>query len=392
MIKAITVHTAEIDDPEAAVAELLGLLEQRGPFLAHSVGLVTCFADFISAGIVADLAKKLPFEIAGITSLAGASESAAGQVLLFLTVLTSDSVEFVTGLTERIGSEDMAPIRSAWEKAVAGRAGKPALMLSFAPLLTNASGDFFAEAFSAVSGNVPNFGTLAVDHNTDYHESQVIFNGEAYPDRYGFILCYGGIKPLFIVGGLSEKRAFRGKGVVTASAANQLEGVNGISVADYLVNLGLKKEPDGAIKGINAHPFILDYNDGTQPVIRVMFGITPEGHAVCGGNMPVGATLQVGVIDAGEVLSVTEETLKSALAIGQNNGMEGGVMLIFSCVGRYFAQGFHPEAEMQKVQETLKGRAPFHLSYSGTELCPVYGQNGSTRNRSHNDSIVICMF
>jgi hypothetical protein len=392
MIKAITIHTAEIDDPEAALAELLGLLDKEGPLLAHSVGLVTCFADFISAGIVADLAKKLPFDIAGTTSLAGASENAAGEVLLFLTVLTSNDVEFVSGLTDPISSEDTAPIRAAWERAAAGRAEKPALMLSFAPLLTNASGDFFVDAFSAVSGNVPNFGTLAVDHNADYHESQVILKGEAYPDRYSFILCYGKIKPLFIVGGLSEKRAFRGKGVVTASTGNQLEGVNGISVAEYLSNLGLKKGPDGAILGINAHPFILDYNDGAQPIIRVMFAITPEGHAVCGGNMPVGASLQVGVIDAAEVLSVTEETIKNALAIGRNNGMEGGAMLIFSCVGRYFAQGFHPEAEMQKVQETLKGSRPFHLSYSGTELCPVYGQNGSIKNRSHNDSIVICMF
>jgi hypothetical protein len=391
MIKTITIHTSEIDDPEAAVAELCGLLENEGPLLAHSVGLVSCFADFISAGIVEDLAKKLPFEIVGTTSIAGASKAAAGEVFLFLTVLTSGDVEFAAGLTDPIGEEDISPIRAAWESVSAGRAGKPVLMLSFAPLLTNVSGDFFAGAFSSVSGNVPNFGTLAVDHNADYHESMVIFHGDAYRDRYAFILLYGNVKPIFIVGGLSEKRAFRDKGVVTASAGNQLEGVNGISVADYLLGLGLQEGPDGAIMGINAHPFILDYNDGTQPVIRVMFAITPEGYAVCGGNMPEGASLQVGVIDATEVLSVTEETIKIALAIGRSNGV-GSFMLIFSCIGRYFAQNFHPEAEMQKVQEVLKDSLPFHLCYSGTELCPVYERNGNTRNRSHNDSIVICMF
>ncbi|MDR1507452.1 MAG: FIST C-terminal domain-containing protein [Treponema sp.] len=390
MIKTITIHTSEIDDPESAIAELCGRLEKEGPLLAHSIGLVSCFADFISAGAVEDLAKKLPFEIVGTTSIAGASEDAAGETLLFLTVLTSDDVEFVTGLTDPIGKEDMSPIRAAWESVSAGRAEKPGLMLSFAPLLTNVSGDFFAGAFSSVSGNVPNFGTIAVDHNADYHESMVIFHEKAYRDRYAFILFYGNIKPMFIIGGLSEKRAFRDKGVVTASTGNQLEQVNGISVADYLLGLGLQKEPDGAIMGINAHPFILDYNDGTQPVIRVMFAITPEGYAVCGGAMPVGASLQVGVIDAREVLSVTEETIKIALALGRSNGV-GSFMLIFSCIGRYFAQNFHPEAEMQKVQEALKGSLPFHLCYSGTELCPVYERNGNTRNRSHNDSIVICM-
>ncbi|MDR1505694.1 MAG: FIST C-terminal domain-containing protein [Treponema sp.] len=391
MIKAITIHTSEIDDPEAAVAGLCALLEKEGPLLAHSIGLVSCFADFISSGIVADLAKKLPFEIAGTTSLAGASKDAAGDVLLFLTVLTSDDVEFVAGLTDPMSAEDVLPIRAAWEKATMGRTEKPALMLSFASLLTNASGDFLVDAFSAVSGNVPNFGTLAVDHNADYHEARVIFNGASYPDRHAFILCYGKIKPMFIVGSLSEKRAFRDKGVVTASAGNQLQGVNGISVADYLSGLGLKKGPDGAIMGINAYPFILDYNDGTPPVTRVMFAITPEGYAVCGGNMPVGASLQVGMIDAEEVLSITGEAIKSALVIGQNNGSNNG-MLIFSCVGRYFAQGFHPEAEMKEVQKAINGSLPFHLCYSGTELCPVYEKNGNTRNRSHNDSIVICMF
>jgi hypothetical protein len=391
MLKTITIHTSEIDDPEAAVSELCGLLEKEGPLFAHSVGIVSCFADFVSAGIVEDLSKKLSFEIVGTTSIAGASKGALGETLLFFTVFSSDDVEFVLGLTGPIGEEDIAPIRSAWESVTAGRVEKPVLMLSFAPLLTNVSGDFFADAFSSVSGNVPNFGTLSVDHNADYHESRVIFHGEAYPDRYAFVLFYGKIKPMFIVGGLSEKRAFRDKGVVTASAGNQLEGVNGLSVADYLSSLGLQKGSDGAIMGINAYPFILDYNDGTQPVIRVMFGITPEGHAICGGNMPVGASLQVGVIDAKEVLSVTEETIKSALAIGQSNGI-GSFMMIFSCVGRYFAQNFHPEAEMQKVQEALKGSLPFHLCYSGTELCPVYERNGNTRNRSHNDSIVICMF
>jgi hypothetical protein len=391
MIKTITIHTSEIDDSEAAVAALCGQLEKEGPLLAHSFGMVSCFADFISVGIVEELSKKLPFAIMGTTSIAGASGEASGEILLILTVFTSDDIKFVAGLTDPIGEEDISPIRAAWETVVAGRTEKPVLMLSFAPLLTNVSGDFFADAFSSVSGNVPNFGTIAVDHNADYHESMVVFNGAAYSDRYAFVLFYGKIKPLFIVGGLSEKRAFREKGVVTASTGNQLEGVNGISVADYLTSLGLQKGPDGAIMGINAHPFIVDYNDGTQPVIRVMFAITPEGHAVCGGAMPVGASIQVGVIDAGEVLSVTDETIKSALAIGRSNGI-ANFMLIFSCVGRYFAQGFHPEAEMQTVREALKDNLPFHLSYSGAELCPVYEQNGNTRNRSHNDSIVICMF
>jgi hypothetical protein len=390
MIKMITAHTGEIDDVEAAIAELTAQINAEKT-LRNSIGIVSCFADFISSGLIGELAEKLPFEIVGTTTLASADRETQGETLLVLTVLTSDEIEFVTGLTGAISGEDPEPLRAAYEKTVGNRQGKPALTLAFAPLLMNVSGDFFAEAWSDITGNVPIFGTLSVDHHPDYHESQTILNGQSFRDRFVFVLFYGDIKPSFIVGGISDNKVFREKGVVTASQGNQLQQVNGVSVADYLTGLGLSKNEDGAIVGINSFPFILDYNDGTQPVIRVMFAITPEGYAVCGGKMPVGASLTVGTINAEEVLATTEETLKIALAIGESNGNKNG-MLIFSCVGRFFAQGFDPAAEIKKVKETLDNKLPFHLAYSGTELCPVYGNNRAAFNRSHNDTIVICIF
>jgi hypothetical protein len=391
MIKTITVYTKEIDDIDAGIEELFANIDPARDLLKHSIGIVNCFADFIASGMIAALAEKLPFELAGTTTTAGAAGDAYGNTVLILTILTSDDVEFITGISDPIPEEDAAPLVRAYEKASAKKEGKPALMLSFAPLLMNVSGDFFVDTFSDITGNVPNFGTLAVDHNSDYHEAQTILNGEAFSNRYVFILCYGNIKPTFIIGGISDEKVFREKGVVTASKGNQLQGVNGVSVADYLLSLGLTKDADGAITGINAFPFILDYNDGTQPIIRVMFGISPEGYAVCGGNMPLGATLTVGTINAENVLSITEETLKNALVIGEQNNNKSG-MLIFSCVGRYFAQGFNSDAEMEKVREVLANKMPFHLAYSGAEICPVYGKNGILKNRSHNDTIVICVF
>jgi hypothetical protein len=225
----------------------------------------------------------------------------------------------------------------------------------------------------------------------DYHESQTILNGQAFRDRFVFVLVYGDSKPSFVVGGIPENKVFREKGVVTASQGNQLQEVNGVSVADYLTGLGLSKNEEGLIEGINSFPFILDYNDGSQPIIRVMFAITPEGYAVCGGKMPVGASLTVGSIKLEDVLKTTGKTLELALAIGESNGNKHG-MLIFSCVGRFFAQGFDTAAEMRKVGEVLGNQIPFHFAYSGTELCPVYGNGKAVYNRSHNDTIIICVF
>jgi hypothetical protein len=385
MIKIITAQTDEADDADFAISGILSQLEGK-EYKKNTVGILSCFADFVSSGVAAALAAKLPFPIAGCTTLAASTNGVQGNVILVLTVLTSDDVEFETGITGPISAEDDGPLKAAWDKVLAKRKEKPSLMISFAPLLNNVSADFFAESWSAITGNVPNFGTLAVDHNQDYHESQTILGAGAFRDRYVFVLCYGDLEPRFFVGGISEGKAFREKGVVTASQGNQLKGVNGVSVADYLVSLGLKRDENGVIQGINSFPFILDYNDGTQPVIRVMFAITPDGSAVCGGKIPVGATLTVGFISAEEVLLNTEKVLRKAL---ENIGDRS--LLIFSCVGRYFAQGFNSSAEMDRVQKIL-GDRPFHLAYSGTELCPVYGKDGSIANRGHNDTIIICVF
>ncbi|MDR0377227.1 MAG: FIST C-terminal domain-containing protein [Spirochaetaceae bacterium] len=386
MIKTLCLKTTEADDVDAAVAELTGQLAGE-TLLRHSVGIITCFADFVSSGVVAALAGKLPFPIAGTTTIAAAVNGFQGEIILILTVFTSDDVEFVVGATGAITAEDEAPLKAAWEAATAGKTGKPGLMLSFAPLLVNIAADFYADAWSRITGNVPNFGTLAVDHNQDYHESQTILGKEAFRDRYIFVLFYGNAAPEFFVGGLSEEKAFREKGVVTASHGNLLKEVNGVPVADYLASLGLEKDKNGDLKGINSFPFILNYNDGTPPVIRVMFAITPDGMAVCGGKIPTGATLMVGVINSEEVLTISSALLKKAK---ERARAEGTSLLIFSCVGRYFAQGLNTAAEMDKVQEIL-GDTPFHLSYSGTELCPVTGKDGKTANRSHNDTIIICV-
>ncbi|MDR2375947.1 MAG: FIST C-terminal domain-containing protein [Treponema sp.] len=384
-MKTIYAHTSEIDDPEAAVAGIIAQLDLEHQALKNSVGLVSCYAEFISSGVIAALSGALPFPIVGITTIAAASNAAEGELSLFLTVLTADDVEFVTGVTDPISGEDEAPFRTAWEQTGAKRPDRPALMLSFAPLLMNVAADFYVEIWNDITGGVPNFGTLAVDHNQDYHESQTILGGQTWPDRYVFVFCYGKLEPRFLIGGISEEKAFREKGVVTASQGNLLKEVNGGSVGDYLTGLGLGRDEQGNLVGINSYPFILDFNDGTQPIIRVMFAVTPDGSAVCGGKMPVGATLTVGTINGAEVLHASTEILMKAL-----KAAGGRAMLIFSCIGRYFAQGFDTTAEMDKAQEIL-GESPFSLVYSGGELCPVYGKDGSLTNRSHNDTMVICI-
>jgi hypothetical protein len=389
MLKALTAHTAEIDDVETAVSEILQQLRKED-LLANSVGLLTCYTDFLESGVVKALCNALPFEVVGSTTLGNSVPGSADEMSLTLMVLTSDDVSFAIGLTEPCSSGDEAPLRAEYQAALAKIGRRPSLMISFAPLLVNIGGDFFVDAFSAISDGVPNFGMLSVDHNIDYHDSQVICNGEAYRDRYAFVLLAGGVKPRFFIGSISPEKIFREKGVVTASNGNQLQTINGRPVVDYLKGIGLTSDEKGTIIGVNTFPFIVDYNDGTMPVVRAIFAQTPEGYAVCGGDIPVGATLGVGVMDAQEVIATTQKSLSSTLALQNIN-----CVLMFSCIGRYFALGYSPMREINEVRELMEEtRIPYQFTYSGAELCPVYEKERHEDliiNRNHNDTIVICV-
>ncbi|MDR2163872.1 MAG: FIST C-terminal domain-containing protein [Clostridiales Family XIII bacterium] len=392
MMRFFTLTTSEIDDTQAAIAEITEQLDAQSSLLAHSMGLLSCYSDFIEGEVISALRDALPFEFVGTTTLGTAAPNTDSLVGLTILVLTSDDISFVTGLSEPIVDEDVDVVARAYAEAIgkADAAARPTLMFSYAPLLMNVGGDYFVNTLTEISGNVPNFGTISMDDTIDYHNSHVIFNGELHKDRLAFVLVLGDIKPRFRFASISKEKIFRDKGVVTSSEGNQLHKINDMSVEDYLLSLGLAKGEDGAIMGINSFPFIVDYNDGTKPVVRIMFAITPEGYAVCGGDIPEGATLSVGSIDGNEVVKATGDLLRDILAEGSI-----GALLIFSCGGRYFSLGYGSEREALEVRGLLEGAGiPYTLTYSGGEICPAYVTKDAkaTTNRFHNDTFAVCIF
>lgn len=388
MIRSFTAFTNEIDDVALALSQLEEALGYEGKLLRFSIGIITCFPEYMQSGVVEALVEKLPFETIGITTIANAVAGEMGETMLTIMVLTSDDVDFVTGVTAPVEGETPELLRSAYAAAVGDRQEKPSFMLSFAPLLFNVSGDFFVENMDEITGGVPNFGTLPVDHNQDYHESCVLLNGSAYRDRYAFLLFYGDVQPQFFLGTISDEKVFQEKGAITASQGNQLQAVNGKSVTEYLISLGLTQNEDGSITGINSFPIIVDYNDGTEPAVRVMFALTPEGYAVCGGRVPVGATFTMGRFDAEEILSTSTNALERALS-----GKAFSTLLIFSCVGRYFTLQYDQMAELSMILSHLQGKdIEYMAAYAGGEICPAYNKAGVPTNRAHNNTFVICAF
>lgn len=384
MIKMLTSYTYEIDDVDVAVAEILSQLNLAENQLKHSAGLLNCYAEFVDSGVVRALCDALPFDVVGATTLGIATAGEVGLMMLSLTVLTSDDIAFSSAVTRPLRDEQGDIIAEGYRQALSGHEGKPGMIITYTPLIEHVGGEVMVSDLDRISGGVPVFGTLACDHHPDYHESTVLHNGQSHKDCMSMLLLWGDVHPRFLMIAISEEKMQKQKAVITASDGNVLRGINGITVLEYLRTLGLAS--GNSVEVLNAIPFIVDYNDGSQPVARAIYMITDEGHAVCGADMPVDATLAIGTLESDDVLKTAARVVTDAAAQPDVSGM-----LMFSCLSRCYILAADATAELDRVDEVVNHDIPYHVSYSGGEICPVYTADGKTVNRFHNFTYVICL-
>ncbi len=381
-MKTIMAYTYEIDDAEVAVDEILSQLNNLKDLQKNTIGILTCYSEFVESGVVELLFNSVTFPIVGTTTYGMAINGQVGQLMLGLMVLTGDDIEFETIVTDSLKDDVKGPITKAYKKPDI----KPKLLFTFAPLLFNCAGDDYVEAINEVSGGVPNFGTITVDNTADYSKCGIIYNNEFYRDRLVMVRLTGNINPKFFVTSISEKNIMKQTAIISKANGNVLQEVNGLPLAAYLETLGLASNGKIA-EGVNSIPFIIDYRDGTQPIARALFAITPDGYGVCGGIMPVGSTLSIGALDKEEVLNTTSKTLKDI-----KNNFKKETWFMFSCIGRNLALGVDILAELECATKELQGHGNYFLSYSGGEIGPVYNQNEGIKNSFHNNTFIVCIF
>jgi hypothetical protein len=322
----------------------------------------------------------------GITSLGSATQGQYGMDILSLCVLSSDEVSFSLALTGSLEDEQEKPIQEAYKRAAGALGGAaPSLVLAFVPMLNHVGGERLMQYVDKASNGVPVFGTMACDHNFDFCDAHVLYNGEQYKDCLAMVLAAGPVNAEFFTIAVSEEKIQKNSAVITGSQGNVVYSVNDRPVLEYLESIGLASS--AGLEGSRNIPFMLDYNDGTPPVARCFYMISPEGHAICGGEMPVNSTFALGRMDGEDVLRSAETVLDRI-----REKMRAQGMIIVSCIGRSVSLGFEPLAESARVQELLGSGIPYFLCYSGGEICPVYDGAGRTANRFHNFSFTVCVF
>ena len=379
MMRSYVAITREIDDVEAAVDEILKALDIENNLLKNSLGIISCFSEFAETGVLKAVCDRLPFDCIGATSCLCSCGHETDQIIFTITVLTSDVCTFDTVVIP-IDTDYENTINNTLSKKLEQHDEKPALFLSYFPLLKTIGGDQLLSAIDKTSDGIPLFGTVCIDHNMDYSTASTLHNGVPHQEAVVLGLIFGQLNCSFEVASIDEDKIRKQKAVITESKGNILLGVNGKTATEYLNEIGISEAEMKA--GLGIIPLVIDHKDGTRPVARAVFGLTPDGYAICGGAMPVGTTLALGRISSPDVISTTEKALIPLIE-------SDGVILSYSCVARYFSMGLDNLAEAEKMS-SIVGDMNYLLTYSGGEICPLPDKNGVLKNYFHNFTNVFC--
>jgi hypothetical protein len=390
MIKVLTAYTYEFDNPQKAVHDILEKLDVQNSLLKHSAAMLFCNAKLIETGVMEEVCKNLPFDVLGCTSMyialsAGAgSPASASEIILTVTVLTSDDTEFATGISEPLTAENAeTSIHALYEKTASSLGGSPVMAFAFLPTRLYLPIDTMTAALDCAGKGTPIFGTVALDMDTRIRNPNTVYNGTAYNDRIALLLLKGAVKPQFSFLRFPERSSLARDTVITSAKGPEIISINNKPAASFLKELGLFHD-DASFS--HAIPLVIEDSDGNNPEVVIVLEINAEGALICSRHVQTGGILDIGAITIEHILESARTLVQN---LKKNEGSAG--LFIFSCFLRSIVLGEGPTAEVELIQQELDDfPCPYLFLSSGGELCPKYTESGETMNQALQYAIIAC--
>jgi hypothetical protein len=383
MIAMYTARTAEIDEADAAIAEIKSQIDFSA-LKKNTGGLIFCHLDFIDSGVAAALCRELPFPVIGMTSLASADAQGYSLFELTLTILTSDDVTFTAGMTHGITRENYTDeINQLYQRIRGKTEHDPALILTFMPYMQGVSGHEVVAAMNGACGGIPLWGSITSSVDFNYQTVHTLCNGENLPTGVAMMFLNGPINPRFISSSIPERNISGNRAVITRSEGAVLKEINDMPVLQYLTQIGLVINKEN----ITTTPIMVYFGNSEKPVALGFYALYEDGSVLTADAVPVGTSCAIGSIDAPGIFESAEAGLGQILSYADRQAT-----LLLPCVTRYLMLAPEQEGELQLVKEKLtRDGHPFMMGYSGGEICPLPDRSGKLHNRFHNYTFCACV-
>lgn len=381
MIRMLTAYTYEADSVEYALEEILSMLKLDENLLKNAAGILFCHTDFVETGVAQEVSRKLPFDVIGCVTLSSAVQEDCGLTFLSVAVITSDEAQ-IEAFELDINSPELF---NGYKISDKHRDERPKMVLPLIPTNTSAKSQLWLSSLSEAVQGAPIFGGLSFDYSDEFESCYTIINGEISRNKIVSLAFFGDFRPKFRVVNILESSKSSFNCTITKSQDSVVNEVDGKNLRQYLLDIGLI-DLSASMNTISV-PFIVDYNDGTKPVARALYGITEEGYGNFSADMPEGSSVYISTMSVSDVSDITN------IAIETINGLEdvNGILML-PCATHYMFMGADVERHVGVIKKKLNQHTPYLMAYVGGEFCPMYDEEGEIHNKYHAFSFITCTF
>jgi hypothetical protein len=363
----------------------------------NTVGMIAMYSEFYDTGVYTAITEALPFPCIGYTSSFLGSIGETGDLMLSVTMLTSDENEFGVFQSPVISTlRDPAGAKTAVDQLADEiyKIGQPTLVFPFVALTPEFSMDDMVTLLDTALDHTPLFGAV-VFSSLDKSAFTCIGNGEKLMREMIMVVVYGPLKPHFkVVTAVSDTTLLSKPAKVTRARSSVLFEVNNTPTVEYLHKIGAMTDKENT-ETMWILPTLVENPEKGIRKSRAFMGFAPNDRSAiyAAGNVDEGSMISFSQLDA----KTTNETAVKAFRELIEEDAE--CFLGVSCMARSMANGGDYLRELLNISELYKETKEskgkeigYQIISAAGEVAPILSNSGNLVNTLHNYSLVICYF
>lgn len=388
-MRSKVVHTDIIDDMEDAVEEIR---EGFSDFVLckNSMGVIFAEEDVEYEELYGELSKYWDFSFIGCTTMCMISGEGFLHGGISVMIMTGDDVNFSAGITGRLTGENYKQeLTDLYDRLSSELDDEVKLIYGYSDSIKSPgsiSGQAILNLLNEYSNGTLMFGGVASD-DMDYSGSKIFFNGSVKEEAFVMALISGNIEPKYVhVVSLDDR--ISPSYTITRSDDNVVYKLGDYTLTEVLEREGFNTDKHDVLREYLQTPFLLTREvDGEKITMArsISFINHEDGSGVFLGEMPEGATLEIGYMNREYVKSSLDKAMNYLIKETQESDHEYSTTFCCSCISRYLVLSSQIEGEADGWTKKLPEGISFMGMYSYGEVCPVRSdKTGKGYNAFHN--------
>lgn len=376
-VRACTLAVAPLSGAEPTLVLVFASVAYNQKRVLEGVRFIVPHAQIVGASTAGEISTDGPVPYHSVVVMALRSDT--------LTVQSAHA----TGLKD--DSHKIGAIVAKEIKAALGM--NPKLFMMFADGLSGNGSDAvrgiqdeFGAAFPIVGGSAGDDGNYT--KTFQYHDT------EAYSDTLVGVGLGGEFS--FAVGSKHGWMPITQPMQVTKAEGAVLHEINGKPplelYKEYISAEAVETLANNILSGVAlSYPLGFKHKGSDEYILRAPFVVNKDGSIVCGGEVPVGAEVQLMIGGKDEAVLAAREAARSAM---EALGTKPRAALIFDCHTRHKLFGTDSKPEIDAIQEVIGKDVPMTGFYTYAEQGPILDAASMTKHSSSvvlNETVVVVL-